>query len=232
MSAVTRLVAAFDAHPDTIARADYVCDGVNDEAEINNASTDLPNPVDERVGGVVALSEGTFKVSTKSILIKRNNVSLMGAGPATTPYWTDQPLTIHRGRTTIVVQGLGDPVIDINPTGETTGRKDHITIEGLSIVARSRAQRVARIGIRAKRVSNLYVHRVYIRNLAHYGMGLYDLWDSRFRDGQVVYCGSQVSCRCTPPRFIVPQPRFKTWNLTGSPGSRRHDPSNLIGRHY
>jgi len=51
------LVAASDANPDEIANADYVCDGVNDEVEIQAAIDSIES------GGTVYLSAGTFILS-------------------------------------------------------------------------------------------------------------------------------------------------------------------------
>lgn len=55
---VTLTVAANDSSAEVKARADYVCDGVADEIEINQALTDLP--VSE---GEVRLMEGTFNIA-------------------------------------------------------------------------------------------------------------------------------------------------------------------------
>lgn len=54
----TKYVAANDAPATEKARADYVCDGVNDEVQIQNAIGDVRTTG----GGVVLLSQGTFVI--------------------------------------------------------------------------------------------------------------------------------------------------------------------------
>ncbi|MEN6514449.1 MAG: hypothetical protein ABFC82_10965, partial [Methanoculleus sp.] len=51
----TLVVAASDSTSTAKAQADYVCDGSNDQAEIQNAINALPAG-----GGTVQLTEGTF----------------------------------------------------------------------------------------------------------------------------------------------------------------------------
>jgi len=57
--------------------ANYVCDGVSDQEEINAAINDLPAE-----GGTVFLLEGTYVIDG-SIVIQKNNVTLEGCGPNT-----------------------------------------------------------------------------------------------------------------------------------------------------
>jgi len=71
----TLVVAASDSK-DT-DRADYVCDGTDDEVQINQAITDLPAN-----GGCVVLLEGTYTLGA-AITISKNNVSLIGQGRST-----------------------------------------------------------------------------------------------------------------------------------------------------
>ncbi len=68
------VVAASDASTHSKMAADYVCDGVADEAEINTALAALPAN-----GGRIMLTEGTFNIAS-SILIQNENVALTGAG--------------------------------------------------------------------------------------------------------------------------------------------------------
>jgi hypothetical protein len=58
-------------------KADYVCDGTNDEVQIEAAIAALPS-----TGGVVALLDGTFNIQS-DIDITKSNVSLIGVGKAT-----------------------------------------------------------------------------------------------------------------------------------------------------
>jgi parallel beta-helix repeat protein len=71
----TLIVAASDSKDKS--RADYVCDGTADQAEINQAINDLPTN-----GGKVLLLEGTYNISA-SITILKNNVTLEGQGAGT-----------------------------------------------------------------------------------------------------------------------------------------------------
>lgn len=69
------LVAAADAPAIVKNRAHYICDGVDDQAEINRAITDLG-----AVGGQVQLSEGTFICAGPVKLARR--IALVGKGRA------------------------------------------------------------------------------------------------------------------------------------------------------
>ncbi len=69
----TLTVAASNATALEIAQADYVCDGVNDEAEINAAFAALP-----AVGGKVQLTEGLFNISDNVIPVSNSTLNGMG----------------------------------------------------------------------------------------------------------------------------------------------------------
>lgn len=71
----TLMVAASNALASTIARADYQCDGVADEVEINLALA----ACDAGPGGRVLLSEGTFTLATP-IVFPGNDLTLFGMG--------------------------------------------------------------------------------------------------------------------------------------------------------
>lgn len=75
MRAATLVVAASDSKDTT--NADYVCDGTDDEVEINQAISDLP-----ATGGRVLLMDGTFDIDS-SISLNKSNVSLIGQGKST-----------------------------------------------------------------------------------------------------------------------------------------------------
>ncbi|MBA7641704.1 hypothetical protein ES703_49389 [subsurface metagenome] len=74
----TLLVAASDALDRTRAQADYICDGVADDVEINAALLALPAGIQGRV----VLSEGTFNI-VDSITIPASNITLRGQGRST-----------------------------------------------------------------------------------------------------------------------------------------------------
>jgi len=105
------LVAASDANPDEIANADYVCDGVNDEVEIQAAIDSIES------GGTVYLSAGTFILSKAGemsltpcqgycILIDENHPALqiIGQGWATVVKMADDQ---DKNTCLILVRGGG-----------------------------------------------------------------------------------------------------------------------------
>ncbi len=75
---VAFVVAAVNASPEMRNRADYQCDGVADEVEINAAMAALP----AGIGGKVVMSEGTFTLADP-ITVPADNVFLQGQGDAT-----------------------------------------------------------------------------------------------------------------------------------------------------
>lgn len=113
--AATVVVAAKDSSPSSRDRADFVCDGVADQEEINAAVKALPE-----VGGGVLLMEGTYDIrkvpgTLGGVLIERSNVVLAGQGAAT-------KLILAAGQNTNVVRIIGSDV-------------GHITVRGLYVDA-------------------------------------------------------------------------------------------------
>jgi len=101
-----RLVAASDA-PDWIKNmADYVCDGVDEQAEINSALSEA---------NLVVLSPGTF-VITNPIIMPSNRI-LLGVGRATT----------------ILLNGDRETDMPCITNSDPTGGNEGITIENLVI---------------------------------------------------------------------------------------------------
>jgi hypothetical protein len=78
--AVTKLVAASNASAGMLAAADYVCDGVADQVEINAAITALITTT----GGTVLLSEGTFTLAGPVIMSGSGKIVLRGMGMGAT----------------------------------------------------------------------------------------------------------------------------------------------------
>lgn len=75
----TKIVAASDSQNGE--KADYVCDGTDDQVEINAAITALPAG-----GGVVYLLDGIYNIADTQdtqITIAKSNVSLIGSGKST-----------------------------------------------------------------------------------------------------------------------------------------------------
>ena len=76
-SAATIIVAATDASPSERATAHILCDGVDDQRDINNAFNRLPVE-----GGTVQLTTGTFSCSES--IFPNEKTTLIGAGPSST----------------------------------------------------------------------------------------------------------------------------------------------------
>lgn len=80
----TRIVAANNSLDKS--RADYICDGTNDQEQINQAINDLPAS-----GGAVYLLEGTYNISSSllagetipGVVLDKSNTSLIGTGEMT-----------------------------------------------------------------------------------------------------------------------------------------------------
>lgn len=80
------VVAAFDAPLKQKRAADYVCDGVADEVEINAAIATLPTITDSQLtipGGKVRLTSGNFSINGE-ILFQRDRSTFEGAGRGAT----------------------------------------------------------------------------------------------------------------------------------------------------
>ena len=112
-------------------RADFVCDGVNDQVEIQKAIDALPPS-----GGVVELLEGTFHFGN-DVEITKHNVTIRGAGKSTIlkdnpTYWVkltkdaakgDRDVTVKDASQFHVGQLIGITNEDINPTEEHSPEK-------------------------------------------------------------------------------------------------------------
>jgi len=96
----TIIVAANDSLDKT--RADYVCDGIADQEEINNAINALPTS-----GGRVLLLEGTYNISAP-ITILKNNVTLEGQGVGTKLFLVNEANcdVIQVGNGTTALEGI------------------------------------------------------------------------------------------------------------------------------
>ena len=110
-SVPTIVVAPSDARPEILNMADFVCDGVEDDAEIIGAIDELPSR-----GGRILLGAGTFEVDTNRIDLGRNTnqwVWLQGMGRAT---------RIHTSNSTGALIGVGDDarITDLELAGTST----------------------------------------------------------------------------------------------------------------
>ncbi len=107
----TVLVAASDARDEILNMADLVCDGVEDDAEINGALDVLPSG-----GGRIILSAGTFEIDTNRLDLGRNTnqwVWLQGMGRAT---------RVHTSNTTgaMICPGPDTRITDMEIAGSGT----------------------------------------------------------------------------------------------------------------
>ncbi|MBU4332050.1 right-handed parallel beta-helix repeat-containing protein [Patescibacteria group bacterium] len=125
----TLIVAANDSNDKT--RADYVCDGTDDEVQINQAISALP-----AAGGTVYLLEGTYVVNPQTLIsgttyyaISLNsNVALIGSGAGTViklkDSWNGNGRLINANtKNSILLQNFK---IDGNKGGQSGGSQDGI----------------------------------------------------------------------------------------------------------
>jgi|GEM_PF-7132444 len=113
---VTLIVAADDSTTDSKNEADYVCDGIDDQVEVQNAINALPT-----VGGTILLMEGTYVFENDVDLLK-DNVTLMGQGYGTviTRDYLDGGHIILIGSSTTRVDGARVEKIRFDRGGRTT----------------------------------------------------------------------------------------------------------------
>ena len=98
VAAVPIIVAASDGSPAAKARADYTCDGLDDQAEIQAALDALPP------GGTVVLSEGTFNCSGS--LVPAANATLLGQGPDKTSIEFSRNGLLNVSEETVTLDGF------------------------------------------------------------------------------------------------------------------------------
>lgn len=113
------------ASPDHTGDADYYCDGFNDQEEINRAISSLP------AGGCVALTRGTFNISSSIMMV--SNIKLSGNGMGTilrkdsvSSYWS---IYYARSSTLNYVENINIDNIQMQATSNTTSGGGHIRIQ-------------------------------------------------------------------------------------------------------
>jgi len=164
----TKIVAATNT-PDKYARADYVCDGTNDQEEINSAI----NALAADQGGIVYLLEGNYFIASSTnnigINITTSSVALIGSGKGT---------ILHRDWDST----SNDGVVEVGDGGTTT--VSGVVIANLSIdgckatstesACKNKYEGAENIGIffnekvTQSRIQNTWVHDCY-----GYGIYLY-----------------------------------------------------------
>lgn len=106
--------------------ADYVCDGTDDQVQINAAIDNLPT-----IGGSIYLREGTYVLSDN--IISKSNVALIGAGAATVLKIKDSKnadmyVIYASGKVNLLVQNLR---IDGNRANQTSGNMYGVYFTGV-----------------------------------------------------------------------------------------------------
>jgi len=74
----TFTIGAVDANNTSSSSYDYVCDGTNDDVQIQAAIDALPT-----TGGRIVLSEGTFTLGSAAVVVSKNGVTIEGQGKGT-----------------------------------------------------------------------------------------------------------------------------------------------------
>ncbi|WP_343241089.1 right-handed parallel beta-helix repeat-containing protein [Methanoculleus sp. UBA45] len=137
-SPATLTVAASDSTELSKNQADYVCDGVNDQAEIQAALAALPE------GGTVALSEGTFNCA--GVIAPPAGTTLSGQGPDATNlvFTNDGRIDVDREHVTLDgfhVAGSGYSS-GVKWLGVITVRASHAAVHNLTGTADASIQAV------------------------------------------------------------------------------------------
>lgn len=143
----------------TNPKADYTCQGTDDQKKINEAIRALPAS-----GGVVYLLEGTYNISNallsgmtiKGVVIDKSNVSLIGAG---------------NGTVLRLVSGTGSVKV-INASGTSTNNKTNILISRLMIDGNTQTGS-SNNGIYFNYVAFSKITRVGVEQVDDYGIYLY-----------------------------------------------------------
>ena len=188
----TFVVAASNSlHPEG---ADFICDGVNDQVQIQAAIDGL-----SMIGGEVQLTEGRFYISSP-IRIVKNGVCLSGMGQAWGYGGTAIELTDHSDCNMIEI-------------GHATNHIFFSTIEDLYLFG-DISQQASGKGILVDGdggVTDLILRNIAIDRMCTHGISIaagMDAWLYTFTDVWVEYCGgSGLSCysgdpRCTNCAFL------------------------------
>lgn len=161
---VTKIVAAFDAI--STSGANYVCDGVDDQTQINSAITALGS-----TGGIVQLTEGTYLLSD-SVLIS-SKVILQGCGPNTV-------VKIKNGNSA----SFG--VIE-NKNQDATGNTS-IVIRNLKIDGNKAGSSGTNDGIAFYNVDKFIIYNVVGADMRQDGVSLQTAASNACSNGRIVHC--------------------------------------------
>lgn len=140
----TLAVAASNSSAKSQARADYLCDGTDDDVQIQAAVNALP-----AYGGRVLLSEGTFNIGATITLPTGVYVALQGQGPVT----TELHLQNSTNADMLLVQ------------------EDFTVVRDLSLNGNKANQTTAGIGIKVSSSRRVFLHRLWVTDT--FGDGIY-----------------------------------------------------------
>lgn len=176
----TYIVAANDSN--NKQKADYVCDGTNDEVEIQQAIDALPS-----TGGLIWLLEGTYNISN-TITISKNNTMITGGGHTT---------VIN------IMSNVPDPAYPFYATNV-----NDITIQNLKIDGNKDATSVNVYGIYFNGVSRGKIMNCYIMDMGNHGMWIYNSPDMLISGNIVETCdGYGIYLRTDSDRCFVTENR-------------------------
>jgi len=158
----TRIVAASDSIDKS--RADYVCDGIDDQEQINQAINEVyNNPNNSGLGGSVYLLAGTYNI-TAPIQLK-SNISLIGEGAGTV-----LKVVSSSDYNAMVVPSSDYNVI--NAQGTSTNHLSGILISQLRIDGNKDNVSGSNCGISFEYVDDSKITKIWIENLTSYGLKL------------------------------------------------------------
>ena len=170
----TLLVASNDATDRQKELADYVCDGTNDEAQINQAIQDLPevystgsNPK----GGLIQFTQGNFYIDGEINITTKAQITLKGLGNSTL-FWKKN-------------NAVRDSIINISFTGFSSERWEKTSIENIYFIGQSTAQTSA---ISCSKSHSISVRNCIFTGSSLYGVQLKDVNNSIIIDNYFISC--------------------------------------------
>lgn len=176
---VTRTVAANDSSADSKAEADYLCDGVNDQVEIQAALDSLPAN-----GGRVVLLEGTYNIAA-TIRVEKDSTTLEGQGVGA----RSGAVQTGIGTKLVAASGISGSVILVQPAANTRpvfgvsltdfsvdGGNPSVGTNIEGIVFRANASQIARVHVNKMSGNGVRVHgysgwQTYDTHLSHIQVG-------------------------------------------------------------
>jgi parallel beta-helix repeat protein len=151
----TITIAASNSLQKSKDQADYVCDGTNDEVEIQAAIDALPDS-----GGRILLLEGNYLINRQSgklhaLRINKSNIQLMGVGQSSILYLVNGQATADSACRVIEIDStLSDITIeDLQINGNSTNQTDNTGSAG-----------ILGLGTTADSIFNITISNCYVKN--------------------------------------------------------------------